>query len=151
MADMPRVGSPASEEHEAVSRPGSRRGTVRTAAVVVAFMAVFLTVGVPRFLAGDDSSVGSHGEVDFAKLCRDHGGTPSKGTGAAAEPVCTVRYGRNVYRMDAITPNGFDPDTASFQRQGCEEAQREQKAQGAGGTETTFVYHPTTGVCEHRP
>jgi hypothetical protein len=62
--------------------------------------------------------------------------------------VCTVRYGDNVYRMDAVTPSGFDQDTAGFQRQGCEEAQREAKAAGRG---RTFVYHPDTGVCEHRP
>ena len=147
---MSRVGSPASKEHETATRP-ARPGTVRKAAVVVAFVAVFLTVGVPRFLAGDDSSVGSHGEVDFSKLCRDHGGTPSKGTGAAAQPVCTVRYGSNVYRMDAITPNGFDADTAGFQRQGCEEAQLEENAQKGGGPKRKFVFHAKTGVCEHRP
>jgi hypothetical protein len=52
--------------------------------------------------------------------------------------------------MDAITPNGFDEDTARFQRQGCDEARREQKA-STGGRRQIFVYHPTTGVCEHRP
>jgi hypothetical protein len=46
--------------------------------------------------------------------------------------------------MDAITPHGFDADTAQFQRAGCEQAQH-TAARGE-----TFVYHPTTGVCEHR-
>jgi hypothetical protein len=119
---------------------------VRKAALVVAFIAVFLTVGVPRWLAHDAAPTGAHTAADFASLCRAHGGTPQGSTGA--EPFCTVRYGGTVYRMDAITPNGFDRDTAAFQRQGCEQAASEGRALHGG---RTFVYHSDTGVCEHRP
>ena len=49
--------------------------------------------------------------------------------------------------MDAVTPTGFDEDTAGFQKQGCEQARRD----ASPGERTVFVYHPTTGVCEHRP
>jgi hypothetical protein len=117
--------------------------------LVAAFVVVFLTLGVPRFLAGDDHSVGTPTAADFTKLCRDHGGTPrtapATGTSAGAQQFCTIRYGGRDYRMDAITPNGFDQDTAKFQRQGCEQAQ------AAAGRRGSFVYHASSGVCEHRP
>ena len=87
--------------------------------------------------SGIDAPVPTH-TTNFARLCRDHGGTPS------AHNLCTARYGERAYRMDAITPHGFDEDTARYQRQGCEEAQRERS------TEQVYVYHPTTGVCERR-
>jgi hypothetical protein len=117
--------------------------------LVAVFVVVFLTVGVPRFLAGDDHGVSTPTAADFTKLCREHGGTPrsspATGTTAAAQQFCTIRYGGREYRMDAITPNGFDQDTAKFQRQGCEQAQAEPGRRG------TFVYHAGSGVCEHRP
>jgi len=151
---MPRVESPASEDHDAVGRRRLLGGTTRRAAVVLVLVGVFLTVGLPRFLARDDAPNTSGSGANFTKLCRDHGGTPrtrpASGTNAEPQPFCTVRYGQHVYLMDAITPNGFDADTARFQRQGCEEAAREQRGSSAAGRET-FVYHPTTGVCEHRP
>jgi hypothetical protein len=150
---MSRVGSPspASEEQEPEARPKERSSVVVKAVLGIAFLVIFLTVGVPRFFAGDDSSVRSNGSVDVAKLCREHGGTPAHGTSSAATPVCTVKYGGEVYRMDAITSRGFDADAAAFQKQGCDEARREQKDEGAGAPKRTFVYHAGTGVCEHRP
>ena len=152
---MPRVGSPAPEDRRTVSRRLRLDSTARNGVLVLLFVGVFLTIGVPRWLAGDHGPASSNGDASFAKLCRDHGGTPkatpASGT-AAAQQVCTVRYGKNVYRMDTVTPNGFDEDTAAFQRQGCEEARRAEKAATASGDRRrTFVYHPDTGVCEHRP
>jgi hypothetical protein len=123
---------------------------------VLALVAVFLTVGVPRRLVGDDGPpAGSRADANFAKVCRDHGGTPATPSGSgpnAQDQRCTVRYGRHVYLMDAITPHGFDEDTARFQRQGCAEARRQQKAADAPGhPRRAFVYHPASGVCERRP
>jgi hypothetical protein len=145
--DMPDVGSRAPEAPR-------RNRTLLNAGLVLVLVAVFLTVGLPRFLAGDDGS-GSPADADFVKVCRQHGGTPrtpEPGTNATAERRCTVRYGRQVYLMDAITPNGFDEDTANFQRQGCEEARREERAATRPGHRgRVFIYHPDTGVCEHRP
>ena len=63
---------------------------------------------------------------------------------------CTVRYGRNVYLMDAITVHGFDADTARYQRLGCRQAAREAKASSPRGHRPRFLYHPITGVCEQR-
>jgi len=120
----------------------------RKAWLVVAFVVVFLTFGVPRWLSGDQEGTSSPTAAGFAKLCRQHGGTPHAppaGTAASAQQFCTVRYGDTVYRMDAITPTGFDEDTAKFQRQGCQQAQAEPGRRGS------FVYHAATGVCEHRP
>ena len=121
--------------------------------LVIAFVVVFLTFGLPRFLDGDDASpTSSDPAAAFTKVCREHGGTPQtqrSGTNAPPEPFCTVRYGGRSYRMDAITSRGFDRDTAKFQRQGCEQAARQ--AGEAGDDEQRFVYHPTTGVCERRP
>jgi hypothetical protein len=138
-----------------VTRRSPRNIGARKGWLILVLVGVFLTLGVPRWLAGDVSPVGSNGDASFAKLCREHEGTPATTPGSGTEPQaqrCTVRYGRNVYVMDAITPRGFDSDTAHFQRDGCEEAQREQRAStDPGEPRRTFVYHPTTGVCEHRP
>ena len=125
--------------------------------LVLAFVVVFLTVGVPRWFVGSGGApLAAHTDAKLARLCRDHGGTPSTapagGANGGAQPFCTVRYGGEVYRMDAITPAGFDEDTADYQRQGCEEARREERASTAPGhRRRSFIYHPTTGVCEHRP
>jgi hypothetical protein len=127
----------------------ARRGWI---VVVVAIL--FLPFGVPRFLGQDSPRVASDPGARFAKVCRDHGGTPAPASGAgtaAAQRRCTVRYGRHVYLMDAITPDGFDEDTARFQRRGCEEARRQERAVTArGSARRSFVYHPETGVCERR-
>jgi hypothetical protein len=132
----------------AAIRRRQRKGTVRKGWWILALVPVFLTFGVPRWFAGDAPPAATPTAASFTKLCREHGGTPATtpgtGTAAAAQRFCTVQYGGRVYRMDAITPNGFDADTARFQRAGCEQEQR------AAARRRTFVYHPTTGVCEHR-
>jgi hypothetical protein len=151
---MRRVGSPASDDGAGARRRLRLDSTAGKAVLVLVFVGLFLTIGVPRWLAGDHGPATSTGQGAFAKLCRDHGGTPKTTPASGTNPaqqVCTVRYGRNVYRMDAITPHGFDQDTAAFQRQGCEEARREERASESGDRRRTFVYHPDTGVCEHRP
>lgn len=132
-------------------------GTARKALLVLLLAVVLLPFGVPRFLnPEDDSSPAGSGDVKFARVCRNHGGTPRilPGTGAGDESQrsCRVRYGRRVYVMDAVTPDGFDTDSAKFQRQGCAEARRRAKAApGSGDAGEMFIYHPTTGVCEKRP
>ena len=116
---------------------------------VLLLVVVFLTVGVPRWLAGDTAPSGSNEDARFSKVCRDHGGTPATtpASGVNGHDLrCTVRYGQRVYLMDAVTPEGFDEDTARFQREGCDEARR----QASGRRRDSFVYHPTTGVCERR-
>jgi hypothetical protein len=137
-----RTGAEAAGPPTAPPRP--RGGTARRAAIVIAAVAVFLTLGLPRWLQHDAGSGAGDPAATFAKVCRDHGGTLGR---TAGQPRCTVRYGRTVYLMDAVTPTGFDQDTAGFQKQGCEQA----RADAAPGSKTVFVYHPTTGVCEHRP
>ena len=124
---------------------GRLSSAARSGCLVLGLVAVFLTVGVPRRLAGDAGPARPHAGVGLWKLCRDHGGTPTTAPGSGDRRVCAVRYGRQVYVMDAITPDGFDEDTARYQRRGCEEAGREQRA-----PRPSFVYHPTTGVCERR-
>jgi hypothetical protein len=108
---------------------------------LAALVVVFLTLGVPRWLAGDVARVVPNAHAEFSKLCREHGGTP------ATTQRCSVRYGRRVYLMDAITPDGFDEDTARYQRQGCEQ----QESHAPSRPRRPFIYHPATGVCEHRP
>jgi hypothetical protein len=136
-------------------RASRDRVLARNGAVILVLVVVFLTVGLPRWLEHDQAPDGSNAQARFAKVCRDHGGTPAAASGSAtagAGSRCTVRYGRHVYLMDAITAHGFDEDTARFQRQGCEEAARQERASHARGERRrTFVYHPPTGVCEHRP
>jgi hypothetical protein len=136
-----------------MSRRARPNHAARKVWLVLVLVAVFLTVGVPRWLADDDAPVSSDADARFSMVCRDHGGTPATSASATsgAGRRCTVRYGRQVYLMDAITPDGFDEDTARFQRQGCEEADREQRASSGSGHRQSFVYHPATGVCERRP
>lgn len=138
-------------DHGAEAAPASPRrlggGTIRRVLLVAAAVGVFLTFGLPRWLQHDAGRGSSDPAATFAKVCRDHGGTLASAAAAGGQRRCTVRYGENVYLMDAVTPNGFDEDTAGFQKQGCEQARRD----AAPGQRTVFVYHPTTGVCEHRP
>ena len=124
--------------------------TTRRIAVLAVAAVVFLTVGVPRFLSTDVQPARSNADAAFTRLCRQHGGTPkiTPGVAEAQRRSCTVTYGRRVYLMDAITPHGFDEDTAKYQRLGCETAQLQPE--GPGGKSPTFVYHPDTGVCERR-
>jgi hypothetical protein len=144
---MPDVGAPETEEEEQPAKRGPLAANAPKLALVAVFVALFLTVGVPRFLAGDTGPQGSS-TPDFETLCRDHGGTPQT---AENQPVrCTVKYGNRVYVMDAITPDGFDEDTARFQRTGCEQA-AQQELEQPPGQRRRFVYHADTGVCERRP
>jgi hypothetical protein len=143
--EMSRVGSLASEADPAMGSQKRLGGSARRACLTLGLVIMFLTVGVPRWLAGDVTPPPTHAGAGFAKLCRDRGGTPAVAPHSGNQSFCTIRYGRHVYRMDAITPDGFDDDTAHFQRQGCIEANR-----AAGHRRRSFVYHPTTGVCERR-
>ena len=73
---------------------------------------LFLLVGLPRWLESDGSTTVDARE-SFSTICRDHGGRPAvTGTASTVRRVCLVRYGRRVYRMDAVTPDGFDADAA---------------------------------------
>ena len=145
-------GTALAEADDAGRGRGTLPGGFRKAALLAVSAAVFLTIGVPRFLAGDPTPVNTNTPASFAKLCRAHGGTVAGATGPRTQPFCEVRYAATMYRMDAITRSGFDEDTAAFQRQGCVQANDEAEAAAAGGTpDRTFVYHALTGVCEHRP
>src|SRR4051812_43882235 len=101
-----------------------RRSAARKAGLMVVLALVLIPFGVPRWLDRSAPEAASRADADLSTLCRDHGGTPTTapGSGTAARRVCTVRYGGRTYVMDAITPAGFDADTARFQRQGCREA-----------------------------
>lgn len=116
----------------------SRAGWGR-AGLVLALVALFLTLGLPRVFNRDSPPAVPHGDAGFAEVCRAHGGTPAPGS----QRRCTVRYGSRVYLMDAVGPSGFDADTARFQRKGCVDAARRNPGE-------TFVYHADTGVCERR-
>jgi hypothetical protein len=120
--------------------------TARRGALVLVLAVLLVPFGVPRILNHASSPTTSRTGTNFATVCRDHGGTPGTAAGPA-QRACLVRYGRRVYRMDAITPAGFDADSAHFQRRGCAEArQRTPRTTGE-----TFIFHPATGICEHRP
>ena len=109
---------------------------------------VFLLVGLPRWLESDGRTTVDAGTT-FSTMCRNHGGRPVvSGSASAARGVCLVRYGRRVYRMDAVTPDGFDRDAAHYQRVGCTQARRLARASSPRGQRPSFVYHPKTGVCE---
>lgn len=131
--------------------PAARKGCL-----LLLLAVAFLPFGVPRWFTHDAAPAGSRSGGRLSALCLDHGGTPrttpSPGANSSARSFCTVRYGRHDYLMDAITPAGFDEDTARYQRQGCDEARREERAASdtPGRRRLSFIYHPITGVCEHR-
>ena len=128
-----------------------RGATARRGALVLALAVLLVPFGVPRVLDRAPAPKTSRAGSGFAALCRDHGGTPTTTAAAgSAQRACVVRYGRRVYRMDAITPRGFDEDSARFQRRGCAEARR-RAARASGERGETFVFHPATGICERRP
>jgi hypothetical protein len=120
----------------------------RKGGLLLALALAFLPFGVPRWIVHDARPVSSHADGRLATLCRDHGGTPRT---TRARRFCTVRYGRHDYLMDAVTAAGFDADTARYQRQGCVEARRAERASTTPRRyRRSFVYHPATGVCEPR-
>jgi hypothetical protein len=126
-----------------------RSAAARRSALVLALAVLLVPLGVPRVLDRTSAPLPSRAGPGFAALCREHGGTPTT-TAGSARGACVVRYRRHDYRMDAITPRGFDEDSARFQRQGCALArQRAPRASGERGE--TFVFHPATGICERRP
>jgi hypothetical protein len=138
-----------------VSRATPYGTAARKGCLLLLLSVAFLPLGVPRWLNHDAPPVGPHAGVKLSTLCVDHGGTPrttrAAGTNTTARSFCTVRYGRREYVMDAITIAGFDEDTARYQRQGCDEARRAQRALNASPRgRRSFIYHPTTGVCERR-
>jgi len=109
---------------------------------------LFLLVGLPRWLESDSSTTVNAG-TSFSTTCRNHGGRPVvTGSASAVTRVCLVRYGRRVYRMDGVTPYGFDRDAAHYQRVGCTLARQLARASSPRGRRPSFVYHPKTGVCE---
>jgi hypothetical protein len=135
---------------------GTRLGTAaRKGGLLLLLSVALLPFGVPRWLNHDGAPVSSHADGDLSTLCLAHGGTPRTapvpGTTTKARGFCTVRYGRHDYLMDAITAAGFDIDTARYQRQGCDEARRQERAVNASRRgRRSFIYHPATGVCERR-
>jgi hypothetical protein len=123
--------------------------SARRSALVLALAVLLVPLGVPRVLDRTSAPLTSRAGPGFAALCRERGGTPIT-TAGSARRACVARYGRRVYRMDAITPRGFDADSARFQRQGCALA-RQRAARASGERGETFVFHPATGICERRP
>jgi hypothetical protein len=127
----------------------------RRAWLLPVLLIAFLTLGLPQWLVGGGGPDAPNTEEAFVNLCRAHGGSPTKKARSAANPtarhLCVVRYADRVYVMDAVTPHGWDQDTARYQRVGCEQARRRQGADASRKSRPTFVYRPTTGVCEQRP
>ena len=127
-----------------------RGATARRGALILALAVLLIPLGVPRVLDRAHTPTKVQAAASFAALCRNHGGSPTTTAAGLAQRACVVRYGRRVYRMDAITPAGFDEDAARFQRRGCREARRHARRE-SGGQGVRFVFHPATGVCERRP
>lgn len=124
----------------------------RRLATILVLSGALLFLGLPRWLDRDTSTAAGSSAARFAAVCRDHGGTPETASREhEAQPICTVRYGLRVYRMDAITPDGFDLDAARYQRRGCLEARRLEQDASSDGRAPSFEFHEQTGVCERRP
>ena len=89
----------------------------------------------------------------FAKVCRDHGGTPAfaPGSGDYVKDArdCTVEYGGESYEMYAVHPEGFSAREAADARAACvRQAAQERLDPEDGRTRKTFTWHPRSGICE---
>ena len=94
----------------------------------------------------------------FAKVCRDHGGTPTfaPGSGDYVKDArdCTIEYGGDAYEMYAVHPEGFSAREAAQAHRACTmlaRQKREESARGANVGSTRVVWHPRAGVCESKP
>src|SRR6478672_4187880 len=123
----------------------------RRAWLLPVLMIAFLTVGLPSWLVGEGRPAAPDGAAIFVKLCRERGGTlvttPPSAAVPRVERNCVVHYAGTEYVMDAVTPHGWDGESARLQQSGCEDADR-QGSIVPRNLRTRFVYHPTTGVCE---
>jgi hypothetical protein len=152
----PPGGDVAAGRHDAVGDGASRRPRLRTIArrawPLPVLVAAFLTLGLPSWLVGGGGPDVSRGEIVFANLCRDRGGTltTARVPGGERRQLCTVRYGDRVYPMDAVTPEGWSERSAALERSGCAQALRRARSTAGGERRPVFVFHETTGVCERR-
>ena len=93
-----------------------------------------------------------------AKVCRDHGGTPTfaPGSGDYVKDArgCTIEYGGDAYEMYAVHPEGFSARETAQAHRACTmlaRQKREESARGADVGSTRVVWHPRAGVCESKP
>jgi len=94
----------------------------------------------------------------FAKVCRDHGGTPTfaPGSGNYVKDArgCTIEYGGDAYEMYAVHPEGFSAREAAQARHACTLLARQKHAESARGDDVgsvRVVWHPRSAICESQP
>ena len=94
----------------------------------------------------------------FAKVCRDHGGTPTfaPGSGDYVKDArgCTIEYGGDAYEMYAVHPEGFSAREAAQARHACTLLVRQKRAESARGDHVgsvRVVWHPRSAICESQP
>ena len=95
----------------------------------------------------------------FAKVCRDHGGTPkfAPGSGDYVKDFrgCEIEYAGDSYEMYAVHPEGFSAREAAQARRACTLLARQKRADArknpAAAGSTRVVWHPHSGICESKP
>ena len=120
-------------------------------AVVVAVVVVVELAG-PK-LTGSSADL-SAAERAYARVCREHGGTPSFAAGSGDYVkdgrFCEVRYGGRSYEMYAVHPEGFSEREAADAHRACRIQAAQARRDGSGGAGTRFVWHARSGICEQR-
>ena len=126
------------------------------AVAAIAVLAVVVVVIGPKLAGGGDDLTAT--DRAFAKVCREHGGTPTfaPGSGDYVKDArdCTIEYGGDDYEMYAVHPAGFSEREAAQARQACRKLLAQRRRDAATSAESAavpVVWHPRAGICESQP
>jgi|tagenome__1003787_1003787.scaffolds.fasta_scaffold20446135_2 hypothetical protein len=123
--------------------------------VLLALVGVVVVVEfvVPRLTSGSEAQTPA--EKAFARVCRDHGGTPKfpAGSGDYVKNgrFCEIRYGSRTYEMYAVHPEGFSEREAALAHRTCIAQAAQARADAKAGRQsarTRYVWHARSGICE---
>ncbi len=126
--------------------------------VAIAVLAAVAGPGLARTV-GLTGEAQSPADASFARVCRDHGGTPSfaPGSGDYVKDArsCQIAYGGERYEMYAVHPEGFSEREAADARHACTLLARQRRLDAAraaaAGTDTDavrVVWHARSAICE---
>jgi hypothetical protein len=135
---------------------GTLRARLLSWPVILAVVAVVVVLGVLVQRSSGESLTPT--DRAFAKVCRDHGGTPTfaPGSGDYVKDArdCTIEYGGDAYEMYAVHPEGFSEREAAQARRACTMLARQKRAEAARGDvvgSVRVVWHPRAAICESQP
>jgi hypothetical protein len=133
------------------------RARLRSWPVLAALLVLAVLAGVlVQRSSGEDLTATDRA---FAKVCREHGGTPkfAPGSGDYVKDFrgCEIEYAGDSYEMYAVHPEGFSTKEAAAARRACTLLARQKRADArknpAAAGSTRVVWHERSGICESKP